>query len=79
LAGPDLLIIDPAPAIARQTKRVFDQLGMSPGSGTSTAALCYSTAGAQTLVNHARDLIHLDGIPVEVEWSSGAVFLKEDD
>lgn len=56
LAGPDVAVIDPAPAVARQTARVLDQLGLRNQKGG--AAVAYTSADPAQL---SRQIVRLLG------------------
>ena len=69
IVGPAVRVIDPAPAVARQVRRVYQSFlekpasaGESPGS---TASLHYLTTGDPAVIKH---LLHtLDGVDPAVE------------
>jgi glutamate racemase len=66
IAGPNIQVIDPAPAIARQTKRIWDQLFIPPPP--SGEVLFFSTGNAEKLQATAKQLINLSGSIVKVKW-----------
>ena len=55
IAGPGVQVIDPAPAVARQTVRVLEQRGVPTGSGPFSASLYAS--GSQDSLNRIYSLI----------------------
>ncbi|NIM93133.1 MAG: glutamate racemase [Anaerolineales bacterium] len=68
IAGHDVTIIDPAPAVARQTKRLFDPLAqVRPKEGIGITNY-YSSADAEKLESTARELIQRGGVAKYVEW-----------
>jgi len=66
IAGPNIQVIDPAPAIARQTKRIWDQLQIP--STRSGEVLFFSTRNPKGLQAMAKELINLSGSIVKVRW-----------
>jgi glutamate racemase len=73
IAGPNINVIDPAPAIARQTFRVWDQLALSEVCSDISEILYISTKDSNKLHSMALQLIHLDGTPVTACWREGQV------
>jgi glutamate racemase len=65
IVGPKIQVIDPAPAIARQTKRIWEQLNIQT---RSDAIFYFSTGDPERLVSVAQQLIQLKGDGVKVEW-----------
>jgi glutamate racemase len=68
VAGAGIQVIDPSPAIAQQTKRLFDQLALMPRNKGSVAVLYYSTSNPELLVSMADRLIHLPGEARHAIW-----------
>ena len=69
--GPAVTVIDPSPAIARQTKKLIDQrqLDIDRSDGGSTTYI--SSGDANELVIMAQKLINVEGQPLNVKWSGG--------
>jgi glutamate racemase len=68
IAGPEVNVIDPSPAIARQTARLLDDHGLAtqvPGNGKITY---FSTSDAEGLASLAARLIDVPGTPRGVAW-----------
>ena len=72
LVGPEVAVIDPAPAVARQTARVWTQLGeprrKESGSGHVTYFVSGDPLAFQTI---ARRLTGIPGAVVPVQWVGG--------
>lgn len=64
IVGPEVRVIDPAPAIARQTKRLLDERG-GLAAGTQTGSLRLITSGDPAVLS--RNLPLYLGYPHEVE------------
>jgi glutamate racemase len=68
IVGPDVQVIDPAPAIARQVKRVMEQRGLlSPGSQPSR--VFYTTGDVEAFTGMLRQLIGASGMVCPVRWN----------
>jgi glutamate racemase len=79
IVGPGIQVIDPAPAIARQTQRVWRQLFPGNQKSQSTHVRFYSTGDPGKLVSTAQQLIQQDGIGVKAEWVESRIRLKSED
>lgn len=67
ITGPGVRVIDPAPAVARQARRVLESLHPAPGSESPPGLRLLTSADAATLRNLLQRLTpHLAGAPVEV-------------
>jgi glutamate racemase len=74
IAGPEIQVIDPAPAIARQTVRVWTQLHLPPPSSHQAAEIIYfSTTEAEKLHSMAIQLFNLSGLPIKAHWRDGQI------
>jgi glutamate racemase len=72
LYGPALIVIDPAPAIARQTKRLHDQISkVLPSKNGITTFL--STADPNKLVDRAQSLVGVSGPSLSAHWNDNQV------
>lgn len=68
LVGPEVTVIDPAPAVARQTHRILRKEERLANRSEAGAVLCYSSNKPQLLASMIRDLLGLQ-LPVEgVTW-----------
>ncbi len=73
VVGPDVEIIDPAPAVARQVVRVLESVGRreSPGAG---GRIFYTTGtDASVLAGHLFRLLGVSAHVCRVEWSGGEI------
>ncbi|TLM99896.1 glutamate racemase, partial [bacterium] len=72
IAGPGVRVIDPAPAVARQTARLLEARGWL-AAGDLPAQVCYFTTGAREPFEALlHTLIGVDGVPAEkLRWSLG--------
>ncbi len=67
VAGPDVRLIDPSPAVARQTARV-----LPPGTAPSPAPHRYLTTGSPALMRTMlRTLINVEAQPIGLRWQGG--------
>ena len=73
IAGPGVQVIDPAPAIARQTLRVWEQLSSITPPEQTPKLLYISTSNPQKLHSMALQLIDLEGKPTQACWREGQV------
>ena len=51
ITGPAVRVIDPAPAIARQTRRLLEESGLMAGKGESAALRMLTTGSAENLAS----------------------------
>ncbi|MCH7587229.1 MAG: glutamate racemase [Chloroflexi bacterium] len=68
LFGSKIKVIDPAPAIAKQTSRVLRRMANKIESGTPAKINYYSTGDPEALANLALQLIGIPGNPCAVHW-----------
>jgi len=71
IAGTKLRVIDPAPAIARQARRLLEDAGLRRPAGQKAAAVYYTTAAAEMM---GELLPALTGEPApvkELHWQNG--------
>jgi glutamate racemase len=67
VVGPDVEIIDPAPAVARQTARVLEQNGLLRDSPEPARHLFYTTGDPKAFAAMAERLL---GVPVQIKRAS---------
>jgi len=72
VTGPDVDIIDPAPAVVRQAGRVLRALGVAPGGGKGRVTY-YTSGDPAAFAAMARRLVDVPGPVMHVGWASGAV------
>jgi glutamate racemase len=68
IAGPEVNVIDPSPAIARQTARLLAEHEMEAGTAGKGEIEYCSTADARQLATLAARLIRLPGAAHDVRW-----------
>lgn len=71
IVGPAVAIIDPAPAVAGQTKRVLQQRDLLTGARQSAHVRLLTTGNGQTLRQLSRQLLHFQGQIETVLWQDG--------
>ena len=69
LVGPEIRVLDPSPAIARQTKRVLEDRGWLTSSIEKGELTLISSRNALHLKEAVKGLIDLEGKYLTVEWS----------
>jgi glutamate racemase len=77
IVGPEITIIDPAPAIARQTKRVLQQNGLLADKSNDQPVLALTTGKPEPLSNFVQDALTF---PVQVEtavWHNGQLYTAQ--
>jgi len=68
IVGEDVRVIDPAPAIAKQTKRLLDANGLNHPGGESGALRFYTSGSAEALLSLLPDLLGETGAVHNVVW-----------
>jgi glutamate racemase len=63
IVGPDVRVIDPAPAVARQLQRVLDQHGLGAAPSDQGGLTCH-TSGDPKGFSHLMDRLGMQGIAV---------------
>jgi glutamate racemase len=76
IAGAGVQVIDPAPAIARQTERVWDSLALPQQDQEDGNVVYYSTRNPKRLAQVALQLINQKGSAIEAEWHGTSVRSK---
>jgi glutamate racemase len=76
IVGPKIQVIDPAPAIARQAKRIWEQLDIQTRSG---GILYFSTGDPERLVSVAHQLIQLKGEGLKARWVGSVIKMQSED
>jgi glutamate racemase len=72
ITGPSVRIIDPAPAIARQTQRLLKQSDMINNTNDGGNITFYSSAEASHMARLLPLFIGEDGLVLPVRWSQGS-------
>ena len=68
IAGPDVTIIDPAPAVARHTRNVLQQHGRLAPETRAGALRCYTTGDAARMATLTADLLGVGCLVRAVRW-----------
>lgn len=79
IAGADIQVIDPAPAIARQTERVWDSLALPQRDIEAGHIVYYSTRDPERLAWVALRLINQKGTAIEARWHGTRLSSEEKD
>jgi len=72
IAGPGVRVIDPAPAIARQVRRVLEQRGLLASSGEASQVFC-TTGDVAGFVKTLKSLTGVSGDVRPARWDGGRV------
>jgi len=73
IAGPDVRVIDPAPAIARQAQRVLEEKGLSAPPGRGGKVTYISSGDAGRLATMAARLIDVSGETQQARWEGESI------
>ncbi len=73
LAGPEVKVIDPAPAIARRVAWLLENADIPPVGRGPGRIRFYSSEDAQRLLAMAGRLVQLRGQSVDVRWRRGSL------
>ncbi len=68
IVGDSVRVIDPAPAVARQAKRLLDKKGIAHSDGPRTTVEFYTSGSADSLRTLLPRLLGEDGLITHVEW-----------
>jgi glutamate racemase len=71
IAGENVRVIDPAPAVARQTGRLFVSRGLRPPARANESVTVYTTAAADSMKNLLPLLLGEPGAVRELRWVKG--------
>ncbi len=69
--GPDVAVIDPSPAIARQTRRVLDEHGLLAAAGTAPTMHYFTTGDPARLQTLGSELLALPIQAAGLRWETG--------
>lgn len=73
IVGPDVRVIDPAPAVARQVERVLDLYGMKSTTEYSVMPLAYTSGKLLPFKSLLPKLIDLQCQVQKVRWEKGKI------
>jgi len=71
VVGPDVEIIDPAPAVARQVRRVLEQRGFLPSGKSSSRHVFYTTGDPARFARMLEHLVGVRGDVRSISWNGG--------
>ena len=71
IAGENVRVIDPAPAVARQTGRLLESAGMRQLARAKAAVAYYTTAEAESMKKLLPKLLGEDGVVKSLCWVNG--------
>ena len=77
IAGPEVKVIDPAPAIARRTAYLLEQSAITFAENTETKPVFATTGDALKFKSAIRQLLDMDAEPVQLAWNEAAYHLIE--
>lgn len=76
IVGPDVTIINPAPAVALQTVRMLKRYHLEASSGEKGVVRFVTTGDAEALRRPVSTLLGLDIVVETAVWQDGGVLLK---
>jgi len=77
IVGPHVAVIDPAPAIARRTSYLLDELGLMVRFADEEHITFATTGNAGKFNNNIYSLLGLEAEPVEINWQDGNLVYKQ--
>lgn len=77
IAGPEVTIIDPAPAVARQTKRLLQQHSLLSPANSSGGVVALTTGDAYKLAQFAGRILDFPMDMTTAVWRDGRLALSE--
>jgi glutamate racemase len=78
IAGPNVEVIDPSPAVARQAGRVLEQDNIETSS-ENMGEITYFTTGDPAMFSFALDnLINQRGEVITLEWEAGNLAIRQE-
>jgi glutamate racemase len=78
MVGENVRVIDPAPAVARQVRRVLEVKGMKNQPGTRGQIRFFTSGDIEGLHSLLPLLLKESGDVVKVDWMSGSVIIPSD-
>ncbi|MFN2147693.1 MAG: glutamate racemase [Anaerolineales bacterium] len=73
IAGPAIEVIDPSPAIARQTARLLEKFELEIGAGARGQTTYYTTGEVEILKRQLDNLGLGSGLVLKARWSGGSL------
>ena len=77
IAGPDVKVIDPAPAIARRTAYLLEQSNISFAAGAEVQPVFATTGDSAQFRNAIHNLLKIETEPIQLAWNETADQLTE--
>ena len=77
IAGPDVKVIDPAPAIARRTAYLLEQSPISFADGAEAKTVFATTGNAAKFRSAIHNLLNIETEPIQLAWNETSVQLTE--
>ena len=77
IAGPDVNVIDPAPAIARRTAYLLEQAAITFANDGETQTIYATTGSAGKFKTAIHDLLKIETEPVQLAWNEPSDQLTE--
>jgi glutamate racemase len=69
IAGPDVKVIDPAPAIARRTAYLLEQSAITFANGTEAKTVFATTGSVEKFKSAIHNLLNIDTEPIQLNWN----------
>ena len=77
IAGPDVKVIDPAPAIARRTAYLLEQSNISFAAGAEVQPVFATTGDSAQFRNAIQNLLKIEIEPIQLAWNETTDQLTE--
>jgi len=77
IAGPDVNVIDPAPAIARRTAYLLEQAAITFDDDGEAETIYATTGSALKFQNALRSLLKIESEPIQLAWNEPSDQLTE--
>ena len=77
IAGPDVKVIDPAPAIARRTAYLLEQSAISIAAEAEIQPVFATTGDVAQFKNAIHNLLNIETEPIQLAWNETANQLTE--
>ncbi len=71
ITGPDIVLVDPAPAVARQTARVLDSRALRTSKTAPGRHILITTGVPEALRIRALQLVGFEGLILAAKWDKG--------
>ncbi|MGC9398890.1 MAG: glutamate racemase [Anaerolineae bacterium] len=78
VVGPDVTLVDPAPAVARQVGRLLQQGDLQAGENQAAHHRFYTSGDPRNLARMAKRLVHYTGVVQGVHWRTDGTGIEAD-